>query len=232
MLKESAPRSGFFEREQFESVRSHLATELADVVTLAYYMGWRISEILDLEWRQVDLQAGTVRLDAGTTKNDDGRVIKFGTIIELRTMFERRRADTDALSRRLGEIIRPVFHRRGKAIRDFRIAWELACQAAGCPGRLLHDFRRTAVRNLDRASVSRRVAMQIVGHKTESIYNRYRIVDDSDLSDAANQHVRHRINGIKCGIKRAFEGLDWSGEISATHGKEWCRRWGSNPHGA
>ena len=187
MLKESAPRSGFFEREQFESVRSHLEGDLADVVTFAYYMGWRISEILHLEWRQVDSRTGTIRLDAGTTKNDDARVINFGKIVELKTMLDRRLADTANLSRQRGEIIRPVFHRRGKIIRDLRAAWHPACRAAGCPGRYLHDFRRTAVRNLDRAGVSRRVAMQIVGHKTESIYNRYRIVSDSDLIDAADK---------------------------------------------
>jgi len=201
MLKESAPRSGFFEREQFESVRSHLACDLADVVTLAYYVGWRISEILNLEWRQVDLQAGAVRLDAGTTKNDEGRVFKFGEITELMTMFERRRAETDGLSRRRGEIIPSVFHRNGKAISDLRSAWHAACRAAGCPGRMFHDFRRTAVRNLDRAGVSRRVAMQIVGHKTESIYNRYRIVDDNDLSEAADRMNAFAM-GSKMGSKR------------------------------
>ena len=87
-----------------------------------------------------------------------------------------------------------MFHRRGKGIRDFRDAWRSACQAAGCPGRLLHDFRRTAVRNLDLAGVSRRVAMQMVGHKTESIYSRYRIVSDSDLSNAAD-----RLNALAMG---------------------------------
>ena len=37
------------------------------------------------------------------------------------------------------------------------------------PGRILHDFQRTAVRNLERDGVSRSAAMAMVGHKTESI---------------------------------------------------------------
>lgn len=194
MLKESAPRTGFFERDQFEAVRSHLPADIADVVTFAYYTGWRKSEIVSLEWRQVNLKAGTVRLDAGTTKNGDGRVVSFGKIDELKKLLERRKADTDALVRRDNTIVRRVFHRDGVPIKSFRGAWDAACVQAGCPGKLLHDFRRTACRNLDLAGVSRRVAMQMVGHKTESIYNRYRIVSDADLQDAAA-----RLNALATG---------------------------------
>jgi len=53
--------------------------------------------------------------------------------------------------------------------------------------RIFHDFRRTAVRNLERAGVPRSVAMQMVGHKTEAIYRRYAIVSDADLRAAADK---------------------------------------------
>jgi hypothetical protein len=62
--------------------------------------------------------------------------------------------------------------------------WEKRA-AAGVPGRILHDFRRTAVRNLERAGVPRSAAIAMVGHKTESIYRRYAIVDSGALKDAA-----------------------------------------------
>ena len=78
-----------------------------------------------------------------------------------------------------------VFHRDGERIRGFRGAWESACKAAGCPGRIPHDFRRTAVRNLERAGVPRSAAMGMVGHKTEAIYRRYAIVDAGMLREAA-----------------------------------------------
>ena len=80
---------------------------------------------------------------------------------------------------------KPVFHRHGARIKNFRAAFATACTAAGCPGRLLHDFRRTAVRNLERDGVSRSAAMAMVGHKTEAIYHRYAIVDAGALRDAA-----------------------------------------------
>ena len=83
--------------------------------------------------------------------------------------------------------MRSVFHRDGERIRNFRRAWLSACQAAGVPGRILHDFRRTAVRNLERAGVPRSAAMAMVGHKTESIYRRYAIVDAGTLRDAASK---------------------------------------------
>jgi hypothetical protein len=62
-----------------------------------------------------------------------------------------------------------------------------AVAEAGVAGRLLHDFRRTAVRNLERAGVPRSVAMAMVGHRTESIYRRYAIVAESDLKAGAER---------------------------------------------
>jgi integrase len=76
-----------------------------------------------------------------------------------------------------------VFHRNGKQIRNVRGAWLSACKSAGLPGRYVHDFRRSAVRNLENVPVSRTMAM--VGHKTEAIYRRYAIVDASALREAA-----------------------------------------------
>lgn len=75
-LKEAAPREGFFEKVAFLAVRSHLAEDLQVAVALAYGLGWRMqSEVLTLERRQLDLEAGTLRLEPGTTKNDEGRIV-------------------------------------------------------------------------------------------------------------------------------------------------------------
>lgn len=188
-LKESDPRQGFFEREQFEAVRRYVPEFVKPVVTFAYITGWRMkSEILILQWRQVEFKAGTVRLEPGTTKNGDGRT--FIMTPDLRACLEAQRAHMDALQRRTGQIIPWVFHRNGRPIGEFRKTWKTACRKAGVPRRIPHDFRRTAVRNLERAGVPRSVAMKMIGHRTESIYRRYAIVDEGMLREAAERLAR------------------------------------------
>ncbi len=154
--------------------------------SFAYITGWRIdSEVLSLRWRQVDFTAGTVTLDPGTTKNGEGRT--FPMTQELRALLERQRAYRDDVATRLRVSCEQLFHRDGRPIKSFRAAFRSACSAAGCPGRVLHDLRRTAVRNLVRAGIPERVAMQMTGHKTRSVFERYNIVSIGDLRDAAKR---------------------------------------------
>ncbi len=94
MLKESNVRRGFFEPEQFQRIQAHLPPDLQGVAAFAFITGWRTpSEILPLEWRQVDFAAGEVRLDPGTTKNGDGRVFPFTHALRRVVIAQRRLAD-------------------------------------------------------------------------------------------------------------------------------------------
>jgi len=63
-------------------------------------------------------------------------------------------------------------------------AWTRACAAAGHAGLLFHDLRRSAVRNLVGAGFDQVTAMKISGHKTASVFQRYRIVTDDDVQAA------------------------------------------------
>lgn len=187
-IRVSNTRSGFFEEEQFRSVLKHLPKEIRPVVTFAYYTGWRIrSEVLPMQWRQVDLSAGTARLEPGTTKNEEGRLFPFAMLPELAEVLKEQRRLTNELQAKKERFIPWVFHRNGRPIKDFRKAWKLACEAAGIPDMIPHDFRRTAVRNLERAGVSRSAAMKLTGHKTESVYRRYTIVSESDLVEGVRK---------------------------------------------
>jgi integrase len=185
MLDEDNVRTGFFEFEQFQSVLNHLPKDIQPVIEFAYVTGWRIrSEILPLEWRQIDFHAGEIRLDAGSTKNKEGRVFPFTE--DLRRILEGRRAEYERFASR-GEICRWVFTREGRRIVTFRTAWKDAVKSAGCPGKLPHDLRRTAIRNMVRSGIPERVAMKLTGHKTRSVFDRYDIVSGNDLLDAARR---------------------------------------------
>jgi integrase len=86
--------------------------------------------------------------------------------------------------------VRMVAEGRGGPLKPTRIvsfskAWQGACRAVGCPGRIPHDLRRTAVRNLTRAGVPQVIAMKLTGHKTDSVFRRYDIVSPADLRAAA-----------------------------------------------
>jgi len=185
MLREDNVRRGFFEADQFAAVRDNLSEALRPLMTFAYLTGWRLkSEVVPLEWRQVDWRGRVVRLDPGSTKNRDGRSFPFTTALE--TLLREQFVIHERL-KKANQIVSLVFHRGGEPIRDYRGAWITACRRAGCPGRIPHDFRRTAVRNLERAGVPRSSAMAMVGHRTEAIYRRYAIVDAGALRDAATR---------------------------------------------
>jgi integrase len=192
-LKESAPREGFFERAQYEAVRRRLKPDLQAAVAIAYRFGWRVQEILGLERRQVDLEAGTLRLDPGTTKNDEGRLVYLTP--ELGRLLGEQLERVRAVERQTGRIIPFLFpylsgrRRAGQRRRDFRKAWAKACEKAKVPGRLRHDLRRTAVRNLVNAGVPEKVAMTITGHRTRSVFDRYHIVSPADLQAATRRLV-------------------------------------------
>lgn len=135
-----------------------------------------------LPWRLVDFDAEEVRLEAGMTKNAEGRVFPFNDA--LCAILTAQRDHTDAVQRKRGEIVPWVFHRNGRRVIDCYGAWDSACKAAGCPDRIPHDLRRTAVRNLVRSGTSEQVAMQLTGHKTREVFARYNIVSANDLRTA------------------------------------------------
>lgn len=178
MLREYNIRTGFLESRQHDSLAAEtgkIGLWLRAMFEVGYTYGWRHEELLALHVRQVDLLAGTIRLEPGTTKNDEGREVSVTPLV--RTLLTQCLHGTTPDDH--------VFTREdGKPVRDFRGAWTKVCNAAGVPGLLFHDLRRTAARNLRRAGVAEGVIMKIGGWKTRSVFERYAIVSQSDIRDA------------------------------------------------
>ena len=159
-------RTGYFEPDELGRLLAALAKPYDDVAHFAALTGWRRQEVLGLTWSEVDRQAGEVRLPPARSKNGHGRVILLEGPLAV---IVARRWSLRALT--------PwVFHRLGKRLRDFRHAWVNACDAAGVPGRLFHDLRRTFVVHSDRAGILPAVARSMTGHRSEAMRERYRIV--------------------------------------------------------
>jgi integrase len=189
-VKVQNTRQGFFEPDEVARVLAHLPDEIAPLVAFYYDSGWRTQEILGLKWAQVNFRAGEVRLEPGSTKNADARVLHFSTFPRLADLLTRQRERADAVQRATGVLCPFVFFRysqraqKPKPIRNFYKAWHRACRAAGVPGKIPHDFRRTMVKRLEAARIPRATAMSITGHRSESVYRRYHIVSPAEQRDA------------------------------------------------
>jgi integrase len=204
-LTEAAPRAGFVELAQFQAIPRRLPVDLQAAVTIAFTYGWRRNEVLTLERRQLDL-------DAGCIKTSDGQEVDLTQ--ELSALLSAQVDRVQALERQLGRVIpylfphlrgakalRPGGKRRapvlGEPMRDFRGAWATTCRAAGVPGLLKHDLRRSAVRRIVNLGMLERVAMTLTGHKTRAVFDRYHIVSRADRRAAVAL-----LNGDKHADKR------------------------------
>jgi len=175
-------RQGFFDEDELQAILAHLAPHARNLVEFLYLTGWRSSEAFRLQWPDVDWKRCFVLLR--DSKNREPRIFPFKYHARLELLLRRQREEVTRWETANGCLCSAVFHWKGRPIRKLRRSWTSACKRAGYPGRPLHDFRRTAVRNLIRAGVQQAIAMKITGHKTDSIFRRYLIVDEELLAQA------------------------------------------------
>jgi integrase len=150
-LMEGPPREGFVEDAEYKRLCDNCTEHwLRALMAAAYTYGFRKAELLSMRVRQIDLSERTIRLRALTTKNKKPRVIKMTE--EVYRLMEKSIQGKGPLDY--------VFTRAdSKPVRDFRGAWDKLTEAAKLPGLIVHDFRRSAVRNMVRRGVPETVAM-------------------------------------------------------------------------
>jgi len=189
-------RSGFFETGDLAALELELPEDVRPVVRFLVLTGWRVSEAMGLTWAAIDWDDqgenpgepitgpnASIRLHGGQTKGGEARVFPFASAEPLKVLLEQQWA------KRSGVL---VFHRDGKPIRSFRRSWESAVRKAGLEGRLVHDLRRTFARDMRRAGVSEGEIMKLAGWRTRSMFDRYSIIAESDLSRAVALRFANR----------------------------------------
>lgn len=182
-------RRGFFTEPEVRRVISNLPVELADFTLFAWLTGMRKGEIASLRWE--DFDGDCIRLRAEDAKNGTARLIPLeGELVDL---AERRKTAKQFNVDGVTMTSEVIFHRAGEPIREFRKSWATACRLAGVC-RLFHDLRRSACRNMVAPGVAQVTAMQLSGHKTDSMFRRYAIVAENDMRAALRITQNHLAN--------------------------------------
>jgi integrase len=187
MLSEDNVRRGFFEHWEYKKLMEKASEHIKPLLTFLYHTGWRLNEALNLTWDMVDVDNGVITLPPGMTKNRKGRHYYMpDNVCEMVRNLWSQNVEKIRL-----DIPTPNYVFTNKEgsdrMKDIRGAWKNSCERAGLEGKLIHDFRRTAARNYVRAGVPERVAQELLGQQTPSIFSRYNIVSDTDFKTAAKK---------------------------------------------
>ncbi len=198
-LAEDNVREGFFEHEDYLKLHAALPRHLRLALTVAYVSGVRVGEVFSIKLEQVDFHSGAIRLGQLSTKNKQPRVFyltgeHYAELLEQQYELEHRYPHCKSL-----------IHREGKPVKSFKDSWKTACEKAGIPGKLFHDLRRTAARNMLNAGVPEKWAMYIGGWKTRSIFDRYSIVNEDNLKEASyrvTEYLAEKSKQLKDGVDK------------------------------
>ena len=180
-------REGFLTHEQYEALLPELPPHQQMLLVLGFHLGMRKGELEKLRWDQVDWQANSIRLEKAQTKSKQARLAPlYGALRKyLESAYIARDANCPTIV--AYEIAPKTKPGERTSVKGTKTAWNSARIRAGVPDILIHDLRRTAVRNMVRAGIPEKTAMLISGHKTRSMFDRYTIIDEKDIELAGQK---------------------------------------------
>jgi integrase len=203
-LEEPPPRQGIVTEKQFVEILAKLPAWAAAPIEAINITGWRVRAVLSRRRTDVDLENDFLILDRDSSKNRTA--YKWPLVGELGELVHVQLDQIMRDERKLRRLIPWLFHRDGKPIPYGTLydAWRAAARAAGYPGKLMHDFRRTAATRLDSApGISRSVAMTLLGHKTDIMFRKYIQRHDERLVEAAKALAVYRGSKLANGKSEA-----------------------------
>ncbi|CAB5119498.1 Mobile element protein [Olavius algarvensis associated proteobacterium Delta 3] len=191
MLKKGSDvRDRILSLDEYNRIMGHLADHLKPVLATAYYTGMRKNEILTLKWDQVDLKNRMIRLEAADTKDSEARNVPINeTLFDILVSLPNRIQNSDSDDH--------VFQYRGTPITDIRTGLRKACAKAKVVygrfergGFVFHDLRHTFNTNMRKAGVTDSVIMEITGHSTREMFDRYNTIDNDDTRRRLTNSMR------------------------------------------
>jgi integrase len=184
MLPVDNVRVGILEHDEYRALRDSLPPYARIALVIAYHTGARKGAIRKIRREWVDLEKGQITLAFRST--DNKRAPRYLPI------YGDMAAELDMWLTRIRNSDCPfLIQNRGEPLFDFEKAWATACDAAGISGTLFHDLRRTAVTNMIEAGLSEKEAMEISGHKTRAVFDRYHIVSERRMKQNAEKLAAH-----------------------------------------
>lgn len=186
LLREPPPPDVVVDERGIASILAELRDEQARAWTiLAFESGMRRGEIRQLCWRQIDWARGIVLIPGTHTKNGKGRLVEFPA---------RSQAALDALAR-AGD---RVFTRHPRFLYRLYVEAVIAAGVVGADGKrpTWHALRRSYVTLMRRRGVQESVVMKLSGHCDRSVFERYNVVAEDDISAAIAANAAGRAKEI------------------------------------
>ena len=183
MLKKgSNKRDRVLSTEEFNTLITNLPKHARDIIIAAFYTGMRRGEVLSLTWDRVDFNLRTIKLERDQTKDDEKRYIPISdSLLALLKNISRDIRDSH------------VFLYKGAPLKDIRASLKKACEKSGIPygrntenGITFHDLRHTFNTNMRKAGTHDTVTMDITGHSTREMFDRYNTIDEKEKMKAVN----------------------------------------------